>query len=134
MTRVESLRPGFSIGLRYGNRNYSVGRWREFIDSALPPQACFDDGHGALYEQKNYRYLCAWPCQELLRTLLLACCQEAGIEITELPESLRLRRRGEICFAFNYGVHATALAIPDDTRLLLGENPLPAAGVAAWRK
>ncbi len=58
-------------------------------------------------------------------------CARAGVPTALLPEGLRLRRRGSLTFAFNCGPDPQALpATP--TKLLLGANPLPPSGVAAW--
>lgn len=44
-----------------------------------------------------------WPDAEALSLLMRYLATDAGLETLALPESVRLRRRGDFVFAFNYG-------------------------------
>jgi beta-galactosidase len=61
-------------------------------------------------------------------------CAEAGIGTQRLPDGVRLRRAGSVCFAFNYNPEPCDLAgvVPEGAAFVLGERALPPAGVAAW--
>jgi hypothetical protein len=47
---------------------------------------------------------------------------------------VRLRRQGEVEFAFNYGPGEADIGdvVPEGAALLIGDRKLPPAGVAAW--
>jgi beta-galactosidase len=54
--------------------------------------------------------------------------------VRALPPGLRLRRHGDVQFAFNYAPEEADIAalVPEGASLLLGRLQLPPAGVAAW--
>jgi beta-galactosidase len=130
--RVESLRPGVQETVDYAGRQLSVCRWREWVESDLEPLARFNDGRGALYEHGRRRYLAGWPEKDLLDAVVAALCQSAGIATVVLDDGLRLRRRGETQFAFNYGPGSARIPAPDGTELLLGERRIAPGDVAVW--
>ena len=55
------------------------------------------------------------------------------IEILDLPVGLRIRRRGDISFAFNFNTEEMAVPSPTDARFFLGGPMLEPFGVAAWK-
>ena len=104
--QVASLRPGLSAAVR-GKVQGSAERWREWVETALEPVARFSDGSPSLVEYGNRFYLAAWPAADLLRsTCQLVLGERAGLALSDLPEHIRLRRRGDVLFAFNYGPEA----------------------------
>jgi beta-galactosidase len=111
VTRVESSR--------------AEPRWREDVESDLPG----DDG---VYRSGNCRYLSRWPDAAQLDTLFATMALDSGLPITPLPADLRIRRAGDLTFAFNYGPESVTLPPGSDT-IIIGETTLPPAGVAVWR-
>jgi beta-galactosidase len=69
----------------------------------------------------------------LLRHVLRALCAEAGIHTIELPQGLRIARRGDLHFAFNYDRSPLEVPARAEAEFLIGERNLPPAGVAVWR-
>ena len=124
VTRVESLRPGASIGVNYRNQAYQLVRWREYIETELTAEAHSEDGWGVLFQQNNYHYLGGWPEATLLHEILHRFCHEADIATQTLPTGLRLRRRGDMVFAFNYGPAEVSVPAPEQATLLLGQRRL----------
>ncbi len=133
VTRVESLRPGALVAVALEGETLQASRWREFVASDLEPEARFADGFGALFRHGNVRYLAGWPEAELRRAVLSGLCREAGIATHDLPQGLRLRRRGGVCFAFNYGPDTVSVPAPEAADFLLGARRLEVGAVAAWR-
>ncbi len=133
ITRVESLRPGVLETVDFGDRALHASHWREQVSTDLEPEARFADGKGALYRQGHVRYLACWAEADLRAALMEALCQDAGIETLRLPPGLRLRRCGELRFAFNYGTGEVTVPAPADATFVLGARELLRAGVAAWR-
>ncbi|MDQ2694630.1 MAG: beta-galactosidase [Pseudomonadota bacterium] len=132
VTRVESLRPGIAEAVDYAGKQFAVSRWREFVESRLVPLARFADGGGALYESHRRRYLAGWPEAELRRALLADLCREAGVSTVKLPLGLRLRRRGNVQFAFNYGPDTVSVPAAANTPFLLGAARIGPGDLAAW--
>jgi beta-galactosidase len=124
VTRVESLRPGIVEPGEPG----PVLRWREHVEGAPPERTLHANGRA--------HYLSAWLAPDALRKVMQGLAETAGLDPVELPEGLRLRRLGDVRFAFNYAPEAVSLAgvAPPDAAYLLGGATLDPAGVAAWRE
>ncbi len=78
-------------------------RWRELVETSAESLATFADNSPALLGNDNFFYLACWPYSGVLRMLMELLCRKAGLSMIELPEGVRLRRRGDLIFAFNYG-------------------------------
>ncbi|WP_018609812.1 beta-galactosidase [Uliginosibacterium gangwonense] len=134
VSRVESLRAGVSetVCLADGTPGYAK-IWREFIDVAQGVEvlARFADGQPAVACQGAFSYHAAYFSDDVLDRLLADVAHAAGITIQALSGGLRLRRRGKLQFAVNYGPGLVSLPVAAD-RMVLGEAQLAPAGVAAW--
>ena len=132
--RVESLRPGVMEPVRFTGEQHAAQRWRETVEPgpAVSVDARFADGTPAIARQGRVRYLAAWFDAGLQRKLLRRAALDAGLAPVDLPDGIRLRRRGELLFAFNYTTAPHALAVPHAT-WLVGNGTLPAQGVAIAR-
>jgi beta-galactosidase len=133
VSRVESLRPGY-VEMADG---FKVTHWLEHIVSPLTPHAKTQSGHGIWYRNTMCDYLACWPDAALLGAVLSERCKELDIPTLNLPEGLRVRRRGDVMFAVNYDKEpvdlADHIAGADGLAFLIGGTKLPPAGVAAWR-
>ena len=134
VVRVESLLPGLGEPVEGALGKYTLGLWREWVESPLEPLLRFGDGRGALFRSGRYLYLAAWPSRELLGALLGLLAKEAGLSPRPLAEGLRLRRRGPWVFAFNYGPEVVEAPAPEGARFLLGKRWLPPYEVAVWEE
>ena len=133
VARVESLPPLVEDQVVWGNRSYPVRRWREAVESDLDPEAHFGDGGGAIYRQDVRRYLAFWPDSGFLNDYLGRLLADAGVATTRLPETMRLRRRGALSFAFNYGATAAEAPAPEGAEFVLGQREIPPHDLAVWR-
>ncbi len=134
VVRVESLPPGLLEEAKGVLGRFALGVWREWVETPLEPLLRFRDGQGALFRQGRYLYLAAWPSPELLGVLLAGLAQEAGLKVRLLPEGLRLRRRGEWVFAFNYGPDPLEAPAPPGAQFLLGDRNIPPYDLAIWKE
>jgi beta-galactosidase len=134
VTRVQSLRPGQAVPLHYEGQAHHARRWREDVQPAagVVVEARFDDGAAALLRQGRTRYLAAWFDAAMQRAVLRRAALDAGLAPVLLPEGVRLRRRGDCLYAFNYNSHAVHIEVPQ-AQWLLGGPVLPAHGVAIAR-
>jgi len=125
---VSSMRPGASLRVT-GVVSGRAERWRENIEAKADVIARFDDGGAAVVAQANAVYVGFWPDAEALESLIAHCAKRAGLEATPLPEGIRMRRRGDLTFVFNYG--AAPWRAPDlRGETLLGAQDVPPRG--AW--
>ena len=100
---VSSLRPGVSIKVT-GKVKGTAERWREVLElSGAETIAKFADGDAAFVSSGNHHYLACWPDAKLLHATIRFVAAKANVDTVELPEGVRIRRRGNLLFAFNYG-------------------------------
>jgi beta-galactosidase len=100
---VASLRPGLTTCVKGEVTGLAV-RWRERLDlKGAEALAFFDNGDAAFIAAGNHHYLACWPDAKLLAAVTQHVVNKAALKPVALPEGIRLRRRGNLLFAFNYG-------------------------------
>lgn len=132
--RVESLRPGLVECVSVDGTTVECGHWLEHVDAPMEPELRCDGGPGVWYRQGRLNYLPCWPAAGLLRHVLRALCAEARILSMDLPDGLRISRRGGLVFAFNYDRAAVTVPAAADAEFIIGSAVLPPAGAAVWRE
>jgi beta-galactosidase len=130
VTEVSSLRPGVLVEISGAIRGHAE-RWREQVETRAEMLATFADGAPALVAQDNCHYLACWPDVGALGMLMALLCRKAGLATIELPPEVRLRRRGDLTFAFNYG--QTPWRAPFSNEPLLGEPEVMPRNFTVWR-
>jgi beta-galactosidase len=130
--QVASLRPGLAEAVAGEGLFGQAVRWREWLETGLPALARFADGTPALVQAGSRLYLACWPDADLLACALEhLLVRQAELPVVRLPEPVRLRRRGALTFAFNYGPDPWECPAADR---VLGAGPaLAAQDVACWR-
>ncbi|KAK6846426.1 hypothetical protein PG987_001614 [Apiospora arundinis] len=159
VTRVETP-PAFArSGVTYGGKRYNITAREEWIDGsrgsgdeassssnatvtytsrhrpAGKPAACSRDG---------LHYLAFNPPVDLLVAYLGDVAAGAGVrdlvgrpadKANDLGKSVRLLRRGNLLWAFNYGVEAAARPEVKGAAVIIGEKEgdIPGAGVVVWK-
>ncbi|WP_199225323.1 Beta-galactosidase C-terminal domain, partial [Caulobacter sp. HMWF025] len=71
--------------------------------------------------------------RRFLTDFLESLCLEAGVATQRLPRDVRLRRRGDLTFAFNYGDQPIAAPAPPNARFVLGAQTIAPRDVAVWK-
>ena len=128
VARVESLPPG--IVLAAGNAGKVTG-WMEDVEpgAAVEARLALDDGRGLWFASARAHYLAGQVDDGLLRRVLADVATTAGLAPRDLGPDVRLEKRGELNFLFNYGPEPVTIAHD----LLIGQSPVPPAGVAIWK-
>ena len=132
VTQVASLRPDLTQSVAGNGLEGKVWRWREWVETTLPPQIKFEDGNGAMFTQANITYLACWPQDDLLNSIIRQHIVAAGCNVIDLPDHVCLRRRGNLTFAFNYG--PDSWTIPVGANLKLGAARLAPYDLAVWEE
>lgn len=133
VTRVESLRPGTTREIAWGNKSYASPVWSEAIEaSGGDVLATFAAGSPALIRQGKRHYLAAWPSRDLALDLAQTILNDAGVATTLLHEDVRVRRRGNITFAFNFGSDSQRAPSDANASYLLGAQTIVAHNLSAW--
>ena len=100
---VASMRPGIRTPIS-GEIDGASERWLEHIETDARVLARFANGWPVLVAEGRSHYLGMWPDAAALSSLMNCVADKAGLATVALPEGVRLRRRGGLLFAFNYGV------------------------------
>ena len=131
---VETLRPDCNGTISYKGKVHNSGRWRETIEAGdADVIATYEDGAPAAARSGRSIYLATLTDDAFLLNLLVDLCFEADIAIIPLPPTLRLRRRGDLTFAFNLADTPAHAPAPGGVEFVIGGPEIEPFGVAAWR-
>ncbi len=135
--RVESL-PDLAqeaVRLRDGSA-YDFTGWREIIESSETVlgnfTSAYRDGSPAIVRSERATYLAMVPRGALLQAVLTEVLNWAEIPTLDCGPDLRITRRGELNFAFNFGSTEHSLPGDDKRQYLVGTSEIPPYGVAIW--
>lgn len=135
--RVESLRPDIEINRAGSNAGHHFSKWREFIvaGNCVTKDIISDDGEAMLLTQDHAHYIAGWPDPDLALDIVSRLLTKAGLDAPLLHQDIRIRDNGNRRHVFNYGPEPVDIStIVGAATLLLGQNPLPACGVAVFDK
>jgi beta-galactosidase len=131
---VETLRSDCNGTIDYKGERHESGRWRETIEAGeCEILARYEDGARAAVRSGRSIFLATLTDDDLLKNLFVDLCAEAGVSITPLPPTLRLRRRGDLSFAFNLAGESVRTPAPDGVSFIIGGADIEPYGVAVWR-
>ena len=134
ITSVETLRPDCNGTITYKSETFKSGRWRETVEVGdAEIIATYEDGAPAAVRSGRSIYLATLTDDGCVTNLLVDLCAEAGIGITPLPPTLRLRRRGDLTFAFNLADTPANAPAPPGAKFIIGNIEIEPFGVAVWR-
>ena len=131
VTDVASLRPGLAHPVE-GTLSGSAIRWREWIETEAKVLSRFSDGSPASIQAGSRIYLACWPDNLLLTAAVRHVLQAGGLDRTDLPRGVRLRRRGGLSFAFNYGPEPWTLPDREGRSFVIGGPELAPQDLACW--
>ncbi len=133
VTRVDTVPPHCCVGVE-NTDGFTL--WREHIEFEGDCDVVLssEDNEPALVRQRNRYYVAGWPLPDLMAKILRLLCEQAGLDAIDLPDAVRLRRRGRHHFLFNYGDELVDVGhvLPQATAVL-GSRKLPASGVCVLR-
>ena len=133
ITQVASLPPGVEASLTWQNRSYPIEIWQEDIVSELDALGQFAGGGGAIYRSGDWHYLGFWPDPTFLMDYIEAVLLELDIDVHRLSETMRMRQRGGLAFAFNTGAKTEKAPAPDGASFLLGGAEIGPCDLAVWK-
>jgi beta-galactosidase len=135
--QLETLPPFEKCSVRMEGGDFDAGRWHETIATSADVRARFSDGSPAWVRNGRFQYLACWPDEDLMLDLVQRLCSETGIPSRDLGPDLRLRRAGDLVFAFNYGPGTLDLsqvgAPVDPDGYEIGSRHLTPCSLAVWR-
>jgi beta-galactosidase len=133
---VETIRGDIDEDLFYNDKVYRSNRWREEL---LPQNGCevvasYHDASPAIVKQANVYYIGTLSCNNLLVNMFNDIATEQGIETYLLPQDVRMAKRGEYGFVFNYSAKNVSLDALADKAFVLGGVELPAYQYAVFKR
>jgi len=135
VTQVESFPSDHREFGCFGDVEISGSAWLEHVETNLSALAERADGTGFLYRNERAFYLTTVPDKFFFATLVMSILNEAGLKVTAIDPDIRLRRHGELIFAFNYGPEPRDVSgLAGDAAFILGGPHLASADFAAWRR
>ncbi|MEM1262047.1 MAG: beta-galactosidase [Pseudomonadota bacterium] len=134
VTEVETLRPGARDAFQWRGQSYRTSLWREHLEvSQQHVAAHFDDGGPAVVQVGSLSYLASLPDRDFLVDYFAAFCKQRGIATQRLPDGVRLRRRGDLTFAFNYSHSSYTIEVPTNSEFVIGNSSIGPQDLAVWR-
>jgi beta-galactosidase len=127
---VSSMRPSLQVTV-HGKVKGGAEKWTEIIETEAKVLARFSAGSPALIANGKRHYIACWPSEDLLVSVMKLLCKTANLKRTELPAHIRMRKRGNLNFAFNYG--PAPYTLKGKKKYVLGGAKLPPYSVSAWQ-
>jgi beta-galactosidase len=133
--RVESLRPNVTEAVTAGALPGRGGFWRDFIEvqGGTVVEATFADGHPAIVGHERLHYLASVFDSEFTIAYFLRVAELAGLAPQRLPDTVRISRRGELTYVFNYGSDPVTAPHPKGASFIIGAAEVPPQGVSVYR-
>ena len=138
--RVESLRPNVTVAVTHGAQAGSTPAghahiWRDLVEAGEGTEvvAAFEDGHPAILRHQRMHYLAGVFDQDFTRDYLHGVAAAAGLGPQRLPDTVRVSRRGDLNYVFNYGPAAIVAPGAQGAEFVVGSASVPPQGVAVLR-
>ena len=128
--RVDALPRDLPVPVEWNGINGNFSVWREHGLTSGVSEGKASDGMAVLTSGNQGSYICGWPDQKLLNAVMRNQMQLAGLDVVELPEYLRVRRRGDLLFFTNYGSQEVSIPEVYQGKLLLGKRTLSQADIS----
>ncbi len=130
---VETLRPDVRETLAFNGEAFDCGLWCEELEAPdCEVVATYADGAAAAVRNDRFTYLGVLGSIEFLTAFFEAQCEAVGVETVRLDNDLRIARRGDLVFAFNYADVPKTAPASASADFLLGEAKIPPNDVAVW--
>lgn len=153
VTRVETPPDYAGSGVSYGGTTYNISGWEESIvcvrdnaasDATVTSTSKHRLGKAAACSSNGMHYLAFQPPVDFMVAYLGDVA--AGADVTaltgrvasgadDLGDNVRLLKRGDLLWIFNYGTDAAAPpTLAGDAEMVIGnEGEIPAAGLVVWK-
>ena len=127
--RVDALPYELPIEVEWKGRKGKLHIWREQGDSSGVSEGKSEDGFPVITSGNQGSYLCGWPDETLLTSIMKEQMTAAGLKPITLPEYLRVRQRGDLLFFTYYGKKNVSIPDAFQGEILLGSKKMKQADV-----
>ncbi len=132
---VETLRPDCPQALEWKGDTFEARSWCEEIEigEGASLVAPYGNGEPAIVGTDKATYIGTVTDDLFLQAFLKDKCKDMGIAVHALPDDMRLTRRGNLTFAFNYAEGAQLAPAPAEAEFLIGRRMVGARDLSVWR-
>ena len=120
--RVDALPYELPVEVEWKGQKGKLHVWREQGDSSGISEGKSEDGFPVITSGNQGSYLCGWPDEALLSSIMKEQMTMAGLKPITLPEYLRVRQRGDLLFFTNYGKKNVDIPDAFQGEILLGSK------------
>ena len=120
--RVDALPYELPVEVEWKGQKGKLHVWREQGDSSGIFEGKSEDGFPVITSGNQGSYLCGWPDEALLSSIMKEQMTSAGLKPITLPEYLRVRQRGDLLFFTNYGKKNVDIPDAFQGEILLGSK------------
>ena len=120
--RVDALPYELPVEVEWKGQKGKLHVWREQGDSSGISEGKSEDGFPVITSGNQGSYLCGWPDEALLSSIMKEQMAMAGLKPITLPEYLRVRQRGDLLFFTNYGKKNVDIPDAFQGEILLGSK------------
>ena len=129
VSRVDALPYKLPVEVEWKGQKGKLHVWREQGDSLGISEGKSEDGFPVITSGNQGSYLCGWPDEALLSSIMKEQMAMAGLKPITLPEYLRVRQRGDLLFFTNYGKKNVDIPDAFQGEILLGSKNMKQADV-----
>ncbi|MGB7372978.1 beta-galactosidase [Pontixanthobacter sp.] len=126
VARSESLRPGTI----HRGTGWTATRWLDHLETTAEAELIADDGQVVSWRHGAVRYCAAWPEGALIAQLVRRAAKDAGLQVTAMPQGVRIRRTERYVFAVNYANAERVITLPGEP--VVGSPTIGPAGVTVF--
>ena len=127
--RVDALPYELPVEVEWKGQKGKLHVWREQGDSSGVSEGKSEDGFPVITSGNQGSYLCGWPDETLLNSIMKEQMTTAGLKPITLPEYLRVRQRGDLLFFTYYGKENVVIPDAFQGEILLGSKNMKQADV-----
>lgn len=132
---VETLRPDCPEPLHWNGNIFEASSWFEEIEAGdgVTISATYENGKAAIVAGDKTTYVGTVTDDRFLIKFFKEKCGSLAINTHDLPDDMRLCRRGDLTFAFNYAETAQVAPAPRDAEFLIGRRMVGGHDLSVWR-
>ncbi|MDM7859235.1 beta-galactosidase [Alteromonas sp. ASW11-36] len=132
---VETLRADIHEPLTLDGEVFNSNRWREELINIEGARtlATYADNTPAIVANDKVTYVATLTDMALLKTLFKSLAERLQIDVLDLPEDVRIARRGEFTLVFNYSSETRTVPAPVSAKWIMGSGDVSPYDVSIYR-
>jgi len=132
---TETTRPDCAEPLEFAGGSYLANRWSEELQLSddCHAVAFYQTGKPAVATKERFTYVATLTDNDFLVSLFDELAGKLSITTTKLPKDMRITKRGNLSFVFNYAGFPQSFDAPANSQFLIGSTELAPHDVAVFK-